>query len=192
LHWPGVCHARIHAHQVPLNLIGAKIKNCPPCIWTEALSFKQVRYQLLGPVRSPTSGLVACLLSSACDTPNRRLLWPPRSSPRRHLLIGSSSATAARGTLVAPARYWGWSFGLDAEDRKMTIFYERGSPEEVITPRDAKEALDLVFEKLGKRCGFRGRPQKRDGANPPPRQKSSSAKHVPRETVRQGVGRGGT
>lgn len=34
----------------------------------------------------------------------------------------------------------------------MTIFYARGSPEEVITPRDAKEALDVVFEKLGKRC----------------------------------------
>ena len=37
---------------------------------------------------------------------------------------------------------------------KMTIFYERGSPEEVITPRDVKEALDVVFEKLGKRCAF--------------------------------------
>lgn len=33
----------------------------------------------------------------------------------------------------------------------MTIFYARGSAEEVITPRDAKEALDVVFEKLGKR-----------------------------------------
>lgn len=36
---------------------------------------------------------------------------------------------------------------------KMTIFYGRGSPEDVITPRDAKEALDVAFEKLGKRCG---------------------------------------
>lgn len=36
----------------------------------------------------------------------------------------------------------------------MTIFYARGSPEEVITPRDAKEALDVVFEKLGKRCAY--------------------------------------
>lgn len=34
----------------------------------------------------------------------------------------------------------------------MTIFYAHGSPEEVITPRDAKEALDVVFEKLGQRC----------------------------------------
>lgn len=41
----------------------------------------------------------------------------------------------------------------------MTIFYERGSPEEVITPRDAKEALDVVFGKLGKRCGSRDRPK---------------------------------
>lgn len=36
---------------------------------------------------------------------------------------------------------------------KMTIFYGRGGPEEVITPRDAKEALDVAFEQLGKRCG---------------------------------------
>lgn len=34
----------------------------------------------------------------------------------------------------------------------MTIFFSRGSPEEVITPRDAKKALDVAFEKLGKRC----------------------------------------
>lgn len=33
----------------------------------------------------------------------------------------------------------------------MTIFYARGSPDDVITPRIAKEALDEVFEKLGKR-----------------------------------------
>lgn len=35
----------------------------------------------------------------------------------------------------------------------MTIYYARGSPEDVITPRDAKEALDVAFDKLGKRCG---------------------------------------
>ncbi|CAM9236112.1 unnamed protein product [Ectocarpus sp. 12 AP-2014] len=33
----------------------------------------------------------------------------------------------------------------------MTIYYARGSPQDVITPRDAKEALDVAFEKLGKR-----------------------------------------
>lgn len=36
--------------------------------------------------------------------------------------------------------------------KAMTIFFARGSPEDVITPRDAKEALDVAFEKLGKRC----------------------------------------
>lgn len=37
----------------------------------------------------------------------------------------------------------------------MTIYYARGSPQDVITPRDAKEALDVAFEKLGKRCEIR-------------------------------------
>lgn len=41
------------------------------------------------------------------------------------------------------------------EKHDMTIYYARGSPEDVITPRDAKEALDVAFEKLGKRCGIR-------------------------------------
>lgn len=35
----------------------------------------------------------------------------------------------------------------------MTVYYARGSADDVITPRDVKTALDEVFEKLGSRYG---------------------------------------